>query len=96
MKLGAYLLAAALSALLALPVYAQSTSTAPSNRSTTAAPNTSTHSSGSATGTRGTMSSQSGLVDINSASAQELDAFVREEIDRWTRVIHDAHITITE
>jgi tripartite-type tricarboxylate transporter receptor subunit TctC len=29
-------------------------------------------------------------------SAQELDAFIREEIDRWTRVIHDAHITITE
>jgi tripartite-type tricarboxylate transporter receptor subunit TctC len=29
-------------------------------------------------------------------SAQALDAFVREEIDRWTRVIHTAHITSTE
>jgi tripartite-type tricarboxylate transporter receptor subunit TctC len=29
-------------------------------------------------------------------SAKELDAFLREEIDRWGRVIRDAHITSTE
>ena len=27
---------------------------------------------------------------------KELDAFLREEIDRWTRVIRSAHITSTE
>lgn len=61
MKLGSYLIAAALSALLAAPVIAQTTS-----------PSTSTGRP-SATGNIARMQSQSGLVDINSASAAELD-----------------------
>ena len=36
-----------------------------------------------------------GITD-NGNSPQELEAFLREEIDRWSRVIKTAHITSTE
>lgn len=66
MKIARHLIAAALSVLLAAPVVAQTTSPSPSmGRPSTPAP-----------GKPGTMSrseTQSGLVDINSASAAELD-----------------------
>ena len=66
MNTARYLMAAALSILLAAPVVAQTTSPSPSmGRPSTPAP-----------GKPGTMSrseTQSGLVDINSASAAELD-----------------------
>jgi len=61
MKFSRYLLAAALSALLAAPVLAQTTS-----------PSTSTGRPGT-TAPSATQTQRQGLVDINSASAQELD-----------------------
>lgn len=63
MVLSRYLLAAALSVFLAMPALAQNTSSTPSNRPATTAP-----------GTSQGAQHQSGLVDINSASAQELDS----------------------
>jgi DNA uptake protein ComE-like DNA-binding protein len=67
MGLGRYLAAAALSALLAAPVVAQTASPSTST-GRPAAPNTTSQS-------RATPGSQEqvGLIDINSASAQELD-----------------------
>jgi DNA uptake protein ComE-like DNA-binding protein len=64
MRVGRYLVAAALSALLATPVVAQ-----------TASPSTSTSHPSATTGRHGTTRTQpqTGAVDINSASAQELD-----------------------
>jgi competence protein ComEA len=61
MKFSRYLLTAALSALLAAPVLAQTTS-----------PSTSTGRPGT-TAPSATQTQRQGLVDINSASAQELD-----------------------
>ena len=60
MRVSSYLMAAALSALLAAPAVAQTTSPSTSSRP-------------SVTGNIARMQSQSGLVDINSASAAELD-----------------------
>lgn len=66
MRLGSYVIAAALSALLAAPVLAQTTSpsTSTSRPSTTMADKS---------GTTARTEPQGGLVDINSASAAELD-----------------------
>jgi competence protein ComEA len=69
MGLGRYLAAVALSALLAVPVAAQTASPSTStSRPAATAPST-TGQSRTTTGTQ----AQSGLIDINSASAQELD-----------------------
>jgi DNA uptake protein ComE-like DNA-binding protein len=71
MKIGQLLFAAALSALLAAPVLAQTTSpsTSPSNaRPQTVAPQTRSPGSGTSA-----TQEKSGLVDINSASASDLD-----------------------
>ena len=66
MRLGSYVLAAALSALLAAPVLAQTTSPSTStSRPSTTMPDKS--------GTTARTEPQGGLVDINSASAAELD-----------------------
>ncbi len=60
MKLSRYLLAAALSALLAAPVFAQTTSPSTTSRPGATAPSA-------------TQTQRQELVDINSASAQQLD-----------------------
>ena len=67
MRIGSYLIAAALSALLAAPVVAQTTSpsTSTSRPSATALD--------SKSGNTARTQPQAGLVDINSASATELD-----------------------
>jgi competence protein ComEA len=66
MTIARYVIAAALTALLAAPVVAQTTSPSTSTtRPSTTMPGTS--------GTTARTESQSGLVDINSASAAELD-----------------------
>jgi competence protein ComEA len=66
MRVGSYLIAAALSALLAAPVLAQTTSPSTStSRPSTTMPDKS--------GTMSRSQPQAGLVDINSASAAELD-----------------------
>lgn len=68
-----HLIAAALCALLAAPVFAQQTTapTTPSTRPPATAPGATTAPSRGAT--PGATQPQGGLVDINSASAQELD-----------------------
>ena len=65
MRLGSYVIAAALSALLAAPVIAQTTSPSTTSRPSTTMPDKS--------GTTARTAPQGGLVDINSASAAELD-----------------------
>jgi DNA uptake protein ComE-like DNA-binding protein len=68
MRLGRYLAAAALSALLAAPVAAQTTSSSPStNRPSTTAPHSTSRS-----GTAAETQQRQGAVDSNSASAEEL------------------------
>jgi hypothetical protein len=72
MEVGRYVIAAALSVLLATPVLAQSPSpSSPTNRPGAAAPSnpSGTSKSQAPTGTQ----QQGTLIDINSASAQELD-----------------------
>jgi competence protein ComEA len=67
MNVGRYLIAAALSALLAAPVVAQTTSPSTSTgRPSATAPD-------SKSGNMARTQPQGGLVDINSASAEELD-----------------------
>ena len=65
MRLGSYVIAAALSALLAAPVIAQTTSPSTTSRPSATMPDKS--------GTTARTAPQGGLVDINSASAAELD-----------------------
>jgi competence protein ComEA len=65
MRAGRYLVAAALSALLAVPVLARTTSPSTSHAVTTVAD--------SKSGTTAKTQPKGGLVDINSASADELD-----------------------
>jgi competence protein ComEA len=80
MRLGRYLAAATLSALLAAPVVAQTPSPSTStSRPTATAPSTTSRPAATAPGptspSRATAGSQEqgGLIDVNSASAQELD-----------------------
>lgn len=65
MRLGSCVLAAALSALLAAPVLAQTSPSTSTTRPSTTMPDKS--------GTTARTAPQGGLVDINSASAAELD-----------------------
>jgi len=69
MGVGRYVVAAALSLLLATPVLAQSSSSGSANRPATAAPSAATKSPATAN-----TQQQGSLIDINSASAKELDA----------------------
>lgn len=64
-----YLMAAALSALLAAPVVAHAKSPSSSTVQTAAAAQTDTSKSGTSTSNR----RQGGMIDLNSASAEELD-----------------------
>jgi competence protein ComEA len=73
MRILRHLAATALSVALATSAFAQATQPAPSSRSTTPPPATSQSSPSMAPSTQGRMATQGDLVDINSASKEDLD-----------------------